>query len=69
MIAAVAFGLAYLTITRVLSWPALRARSDAAKEVEILVLRHEVISVHPQAALSPVPEQRSGQCDESGSAT
>ena len=42
MIAAVAFGLAYLTLTRVLSWLALRARSDAAKDVEILVLRHEV---------------------------
>jgi hypothetical protein len=27
---------------RVLSWLALLARSDAAKDVEILVLRHEV---------------------------
>src|SRR4051794_6813882 len=27
---------------RVLSWHALLARSDAAKDVEILVLRHEV---------------------------
>ena len=29
-------------LARVLSWLALLARSDAAKDVEILVLRHEV---------------------------
>jgi hypothetical protein len=38
----VAFGLAYLMLVRVLSWVALLARSEAAKDVEILVLRHEV---------------------------
>jgi putative transposase len=38
----VAFRLAYLTLIRVLSWLALLACSDAAKDVEILVLRHEV---------------------------
>ena len=37
-----AFRLAYLTLTRVLNWVALLARTDAAKDVEILVLRHEV---------------------------
>src|SRR5689334_25168508 len=39
---AVAFGLVYLMLARVLSWLALLARSDTAKDVEILVLRHEV---------------------------
>jgi hypothetical protein len=38
----VTFRLAYLMLARVLSWLALLARSDAAKDVEILVLRHEV---------------------------
>jgi hypothetical protein len=31
----------YLLLTRVLSWLALLARSDTAKDAEILVLRHE----------------------------
>jgi putative transposase len=38
----VTFRLAYLMLARVLSWLALLARSDAAKDLEILVLRHEV---------------------------
>ena len=37
-----ALRLAYLLLARVLSWLALLARSDATKDVEILVLRHEV---------------------------
>jgi putative transposase len=38
----VAFRLAYLMLARMLNWLALLTRADAAKDVEILVLRHEV---------------------------
>jgi transposase InsO family protein len=45
----------YLLLARVLSWLMLLARSDAAKDVEILVLRHEIAVLrrhHPRARLS-----------------
>ena len=52
-----AFRLAYLLLARVLSWLAQLARSDAAKDVEILVLRHEVAVLrrhHPRPRLSRI---------------
>jgi len=51
----VAFRLAYPMLARVLSWLTLLARSEAAKDVEILVLRHEVAVLrrhHPRPTLS-----------------
>ena len=37
-----ALGLVYLMLVRTLCWLALLARSDTAKDAEILTLRHEV---------------------------
>ena len=40
----------YLSLLRVLGWLALAARSDAAKNTEILALRHEVAVLRRQVA-------------------
>jgi putative transposase len=50
-----ALGLVYLMLVRVLSWLALLARSDTAKDAEILTLRHEITVLrrtkpHPKIA-------------------
>ena len=42
--------LVYLFVVRVLGWFALLAGSDAAKDVEILILRHEVAVLRRQVA-------------------
>ncbi len=41
--------LGYLTVLRVFGWLALLARSDRAKDAEILILRHQVAVFQRQA--------------------
>ncbi|MBO3753129.1 hypothetical protein J5X84_44455, partial [Streptosporangiaceae bacterium NEAU-GS5] len=48
----VGFRRLYLIFIRVVGWLVLLARRDASKEVEILVLRHEVAVLRRQVAVS-----------------
>jgi transposase InsO family protein len=44
----VSLRFAYLAVLRVFGWLALLARSDRAKDAEILILRHQVAVLQPQ---------------------
>ena len=46
---------AYLVVLRVFGWLALLARSDRAKDAEILILRHQVAVLQRQVAPEAVP--------------
>ena len=49
------FRLLYLLMTRLFAWVALLTRSGASKDVEILVLRHEIAVLRRQVA-RPKPD-------------
>ena len=49
------FRLVYLTVSRVFAWLALLARSGRSKDLEILVLRHEIAVLRRQVTC-PKPD-------------
>jgi hypothetical protein len=51
----------YLLMARLFGWLTLLTRSDASKEVEILVVRHEVLFVPNRGGRPSSPCRRSGE--------
>ena len=69
--------LIYQLVAKLLSWMVLRARSDAANEIEILVLRHQLAVLQRRtprprfswtdraviaALVRPLPARRRSDC-------
>ena len=53
------FRLVYLAVSHTFAWLALLTRSDASRELEILVLRHEIVVLRRRAA-RPKPDWAEG---------
>ena len=62
--------LIYQTFVKLLSWMALRARSDTANEIEILVLRHQLAVLQrrePRPRINwTVPSRKATASDHAG---
>jgi putative transposase len=50
----VALGLIYRMLVKLLSWLVLGARSDTSKDIEILVLRHQLAVLHRRTPPPPM---------------
>lgn len=63
MIGVVAMRLVYLVFSQLMQWMVLVARDSAAKDVELLVLRHEVAVLRRQVARpSGLDDSPPGRC-------
>jgi hypothetical protein len=55
-------GFAYLAVLRVFGWLALLARSNRAKDAEIIMLRHQVAVLRRQAGTPKFPGSTERSC-------